>query len=133
MANWDDVRRIALALPESAEDVRHGNMSWGVKGKVFCWERPLRKGDLEALGNAAPDGAIAGVRTADEGEKLALIDEDPSVFFTTPHFNGYPAVLVQLDAIKVSRLDELLTEAWLVQAPKRLAATFLAAQEPAES
>jgi hypothetical protein len=127
VATWNDVRRLALALPETAEDARHGNMAWGVKNKVFVWERPLRKGDYEALGDDAPDGPILGVRTADEGEKLALIEEDPAVFFTTPHFTGYPAILVQLDAIKVPRLKELLTEAWLVQAPKRVAAAYLSA------
>ena len=131
MASWDDVRRIARALPETAEEMKHGRQQdWRVKDKSFAWERPLRKGDIEALGESAPDGPILGVRTADEGEKLALIEEDPDVFFTTPHFNGYPAILVRLDAIDVDRLTELLTEAWFVQAPKRLAAEFLNSASP---
>lgn len=57
----------------------------------------------------------------------ALVTDDPDVYFTTPHFNGYPAILVHLDRIALSDLEELLVEAWLVQAPKRLAAEYLSA------
>jgi hypothetical protein len=121
MAGWDDVQRLALGLPEVAED----NGTWRVRGKGFVWERPLRKGDLEALGAAAPTGPILGARIADVGEKEVLIASNPAVFFTTPHFNGYPAILVQLAEIDVDELAELITDAWLVQAPKRLAKQFL--------
>ena len=57
--------------------------------------------------------------------KLALIAEDPAVFFTTPHFDGYPAILVRLDVISVDELEELLVEAWLTRAPKRVSKAYL--------
>lgn len=129
MATWDDVRRLALALPETEERSSRGGLEWLVNGKGFVWERPLRKSDLEALGDAAPIGEILGARVQDEGAKLALIADDPAVFFTTPHFNGYPAILVQLDRIDAAELDEVVVEAWLAKAPKRLAAAFLAERE----
>ncbi len=85
----------------------------------------MRKADHEALGDDAPDGDILGARVADEGVKFALIAEEPGVYFTTPHFDGYPSVLVRLAEIAVPDLTELVTEAWLVQAPKTLAKAFL--------
>lgn len=125
MAIWDDVRRIALALPETSEQGSYGNLGWKVKNKGFVWERPLRRGDYEALGDKAPDGPILGARVPDVGVKEALIADDPDVYFTTPHFDGYPAILVRLDRIEVSELDELIVEAWLASAPKRLAKSYL--------
>jgi hypothetical protein len=121
MGSWDDVNRLAMALPEVEKSTTFGGRSWKVAGKSFVWERPLRKADLQALGDDAPQGSILGARTDGEEEKFALIAEDPDVYFTTPHFNGYPAILVQLDHIELGELEELITEAWLVQAPKRLA------------
>ena len=126
MATLDDVRRLALALPETDEGPSYGQPSWRVKAKSFAWERPLRPADLAALGEGAPGGPILGVRVADLGVKEALLADDPGVYFTTPHFDGYPAVLVQLDRIAIPDLEELLVEAWLARAPKRLAAQFLA-------
>ena len=128
MATWDDVRRIALALPETSEQSTHGNLEWRVKDKGFVWERPLRRADIAALGVSAPDGPILGVHVEHVGIKEALLAEDPDVYFTTPHFNGYPAVLVRLARIDVAQLDELLLEAWLARAPKRLAKEFLEAR-----
>jgi hypothetical protein len=125
MASWDDVRRIALDLPETDEGTSHGNRSWRVKEKGFVWERPLRRGDLEALGDAAPDGAILGARVENEMAKEALIANDPDVFFTTPHFDGYPAILIQLENISVEDLTEVIVEAWIARAPKRLAKDYL--------
>ena len=124
MASWDEVRRIALALPETSERPSHGNTAWRVRDKLFVWERPLRPADLRALGDAAPDGPILGARVEHLGAKEALIADDPAVFFTTPHFDGYAAVLVRLDHIGVADLQELIVEAWLCQAPKRLAAEY---------
>jgi hypothetical protein len=129
MATWEDVRRIARTLPETTERSHYGGPAWRVKEKSFVWDRPLRRGDLDALGGAAPTGPILGVRVADEGVKLALIADDPRVFFTIPHFNGYPAVLVRLDEITVDELEEVVVEAWLTKAPKRLAAAYLQARE----
>jgi hypothetical protein len=125
MATWDDVRRIAGALPEVTES---DGPQWRVRDKLFLWQRPLRTRDLEELGDAAPQGAILGARVPDEGAKLALVADDPDVYFTTSHFDGYPAVLVQLDHISVDELTELAVEAWLARAPKRLAQQFVAEQ-----
>ena len=128
MASWDDVRRIALGMPEATEVQSRDMRQWRVKEKLFVWERPLRRSDLEALGAAAPDGPILGARVEHLVAKEALIADDPDVYFTTPHFDGYPAVLVRLDAIGVEELRELVVEAWLARAPKRLAAAYLDAR-----
>jgi hypothetical protein len=125
MATWDDVRRIALALPETTEAVSWEHAHWRVKDKGFVWERPLRRSDLEALGDAAPDGPILGARVEHLVAKEALLADDPGVFFTTPHFDGYPAVLVRLDEISLQDLEEVIVEAWLCRAPKRLAQAYL--------
>jgi hypothetical protein len=125
VATWDDVRRIALALPETTEGESRGLRRWEVKGKGFVWERPLRRGDLEALGADAPDGAILGARVEHLGAKEALLADDSGVFFTTPHFDGYPAILLRLDDISVEDLEEAIVEAWLARAPKRLAAAYV--------
>ena len=122
MASWKDVARIVAQLPETREPTPH---NWRVRKKLIVWERPLRKADYEALGADAPDGDILGARVPDEGVKFALIADDPGVYFTTPHFDGYPAVLVRLAEIGVPELTELITEAWLAQAPKTLAKAFL--------
>jgi hypothetical protein len=125
VASWDDVRRIALALPAAEERVSRDLRQWRVKDKLFVWERPLRRSDLEALGDAAPDGPILGVRVEHLVAKEALLADDPGAFFTTPHFDGYPAVLVRLEHIGLDDLDEVITEAWLARAPKRLAKAYL--------
>ncbi len=125
MATFEDVGRIALALPETSEAISRENRHWRVKDKGFVWERPLRRSDLEALGESAPDGPILGVRTEHLGAKEAMLASDPGVYFTTPHFDGYPAVLVQLDKVSVEELQEIVVEAWLARAPKRLADAYL--------
>ena len=125
MATWDDVRRIVLSLPATDEASSRGTAHRRVRGKGFVWERPLRRADYEALGDTAPDGPILGVRVADLGVKEALLGDDPDVFFTTPHFDGYPAVLVRLGRIAITELEELVIEAWLDRAPKRLAGKYL--------
>jgi hypothetical protein len=128
MATWDDVQAIALGLPETFERAgRDGLRDWRVKDKGFVWERPLRKSDLAALGAAAPDGPILGAHVPDVGAKDALIADDPDVYFTTPHFNGYPAILVRLDRIAVPELEELIIEAWIQKAPKRVSKAYLEA------
>lgn len=125
MATWDDVRRIALALPETGEIERWGDPAWQVRKKAFAWDRPLRKTDLAALGADAPDGPILAAYVPDLGAKEALLADDPDVYFTIPHFDGFPAVLVRLERIGPAELEELLVEAWLDRAPKRLAAEYL--------
>jgi hypothetical protein len=132
VASWDDVRRIALSLPDTREDQRRGHTFWLVGDKLFVWERPLRQSDLKALGDAAPDGPILGARVEHLVAKDALIADDPNVYFTTPHFDGYPAVLVQLENIARDELEELIVEAWLARAPKRLAKAYVAEHFPDE-
>jgi hypothetical protein len=127
MADLDDVRRIVLALPATTERGSHsGHAQWRVKDKLVVWERPLHKPDLLALGDAAPSGVILGARVPDEGAKHALIAAEPGIYFTTPHFNGYPAVLIRLAEIPVSELEEVIIEAWLDRAPARLVKSYLA-------
>jgi hypothetical protein len=127
VADWDDVRRIVAALPETREETRgSGQLSWRVKDKSLAWERPLRKGDLAALGAAAPDGDILGVRVPDLGAKEALVTDNNGAIFTIPHFDGYPAVLVQMDKVDLGELEELIVEAWLSRAPAKLVKAYLA-------
>ncbi len=126
MATWDDVKRFALRLPQTVErSSRDGVPSWRVKDKSFAWERPLRRADLQALGDAAPSGPILAARVPDLGAKQALLADDAEVYFTIPHFDGFLAILVHLDRITLPELEELLVEAWLCRAPKRLAAEYL--------
>jgi len=125
MATWDDVRRLALALPATSERVSRDRCQWLVKDKLFVWERPLRPTEIESLGDAAPDGSILGARVEHVGAKDALLADDPRVFFTTPHFDGFPAILVRLERIAIDDLQEVVTEAWLVRAPRRLADAYL--------
>jgi hypothetical protein len=120
MATWEDVRRIANSLPEVSEEDVRGALAWRVNKTLFVWERPLRRSDLEALGDAAPEGPIFAARVPELGVKEALIATDPDVYFTIPHFDGYPAILVLLDKIARAELEELIIEAWLARAPKRL-------------
>lgn len=125
VATWEHVRRIALALPETNERLSRERRQWRVKDKLFVWERPLRQTEIEALGEDAPDGPILGARVEHLGAKEAYLAEDPAVYFTTPHFDGYAAILVRLDRITAEDLDELITEAWLARAPKRLVKAYL--------
>jgi hypothetical protein len=125
VATWEDVRRLALALPETSERLSRDLRQWRVRDKLFVWERPLRRADLEALGDRAPEGPILGARVDHVGAKEALLADDPTVFFTTPHFDGYPAILVCLDRITLDGLGEVIVEAWLVRAPRRLARAYL--------
>jgi hypothetical protein len=123
MASWDDVARIALALPEAVEAGSYGDTrSWRVRDKAFAWERPLRPRELAELGDAAPSGPVLAVRVPDVAARGELIADSPGVYFTVTHFAGYPAVLVRLDEIDAGELAELLDEAWACRAPKRLLA-----------
>src|SRR5208283_5140123 len=98
--------RIAMALPESSERISRELCQWRVNDRLFVWERPLRMKEIEALGDNAPVGPILGARVEHLGAKEALLAEDPHVFFTTPHFDGYAAILVPLDRIAVDDLHE---------------------------
>ena len=125
MATWDDVRRLSLALPQTVERSRDGLGAWRVGDKLFAWERPRRRTDLQALGEAAPTGPVLAARVPDLGAKEALLATGGELYFTIPHFDGYPAVLARLDRMALDDLEELLVEAWLSRAPKRLAREYL--------
>jgi len=125
MPTWEDVSRIALALPETSERLSRELRQWRVKDRLFVWERPLRRGEIEALGDGAPEGPIVGARVEHLVAKEALLAEDPGGFFTTPHFENHPSVLVLLERIGAPDLDEVIVEAWLARAPKRLAERYI--------
>jgi hypothetical protein len=127
-ATWEDVRQIALALPETGERISRELRQWRVKDKLFVWERPLRAKEIEALGESAPDGPILGARVENLGAKEALLAADPRVFFTTPHFDGHTSILLRLDRIAVDELGEVIVEAWLSRAPKPLAQRYIDTQ-----
>jgi hypothetical protein len=126
MATWRDVSRLALALPGTSEERRSNDMrSWIVNKRFFVWERPLRHSDILALGPDAPKGPILGARTADLEMKDVLIASDRNVFFTTPHFDGYPAILIRLQNIGAKTLKDVIVEAWLARASKTAVAEYL--------
>ena len=114
MADWDDVRSIALALPGAEETTSRGLMWWRA-GPMFVAERPLRKKEVLELGPM--DEPILVARLESEDEKFALLAEDPDVFFTVSHYDGYAMVLVRLERISRERLAELIESAWATAAP----------------
>ena len=126
MATWDDVARLALALPRTSERVSRGLRQWRVADKLFVWERPLRRKEIEALSGRVPEGPILAARVEHLLAREALLADDRRLYFTTPHFDGYPAVLARLDRLSRLALEELVTEAWLVRAPKAAVQLYLA-------
>lgn len=126
MAKMDDVARLATALPEVTEAERHGHRTWFVGGKAFAWERPFSKADIKRFGDALPPaGPIVATRVADLGEKEAVLASSTGAVFTIPHFNGYPAVLVQLQGIGEKALRDAIVDGWLACAPPALADGYL--------
>jgi len=122
----DDVAGMALGLPEAAEVEHHGHRTWSVAGKGFACERPLSKADIKRFGDALPpDGPILVVKVDDLGEKEAVLAANPQAFFTIPHFDGCPAVLVHLNRVTESALREALVDGWLASAPPRLTTALL--------
>ncbi len=125
MATIHDVARLALDLPDVTEGKRYGNRAWSVAGKAFAWERPFSKADIKRFDTASPpDGPILAVRVEDVGEKEAVLAAQAAGFFTIPHFDGYPAVLIQLSTVSKRSLREAIVDAWLACAPADLAAQF---------
>lgn len=119
MADQRDVRRIALALPEAEEDDDHFAFSVpaGAKRKGFAW---VWKERVESKKPRVPNPDVLAVRVANEAEKQMLIAAQPETYFTEPHYNGFPAVLVRLGAIELDELEELLIDGWRCQAPRAL-------------
>ncbi|WP_426594845.1 MmcQ/YjbR family DNA-binding protein [Cellulomonas sp. McL0617] len=122
MATFEDVAAAALALPETTQE---GHV-WSVRGKVVVKARGLRPADLKALGDAVPEGPVLMVHTGTLVAKDELLARRPDAYFVTPHFHGYPAVLVRLDVIDVEELTDVIVEAWLLATPKTVGARWLA-------
>jgi hypothetical protein len=126
MATFDEAAEIASGLPEVTVGERYGNRTWLVAGKGFAWERPFSKADIKRFGDASPpDGPILAVKVADLGEKEAVLGAGIKGVFTIPHFDGFPAVLIQLDKVGKRALREAITDAWLACAPPKLADEYL--------
>jgi hypothetical protein len=119
MADQQDVRRIALSLPETTESDKHFAFSVRNKDKdksfLWAWNERVhpKKPRVER------DDVIA-VRVVDQQDKAALLAADADVFFTEPHYNGFPAVLVRLPQVELAQLEELIVDAWRCQAPRDL-------------
>lgn len=109
MASEADVRRIALALPQVTEKPFYGSPGFRVADRLFLRIRDEEEGGLLAF---LPDPALKDV----------LLAEEPDRFFTTPHYDGHPSVLVRIEAVDVERLEEIVVDAWLARAPARVRA-----------
>jgi hypothetical protein len=123
-----ELDQLALALPQTTKEVSDdGRPAYRVHGKLFCCQRGRRRDALDpATGERLDD--VLMFRVADLDVKELLLGDDRGVFFTTPHFDGYPAVLVripQLERLDRDELGDLLAEAWLTRAQKRVAKAWL--------
>jgi hypothetical protein len=114
MASFDDVRRISGMLPGATEA---DDGAWRVAGKLFAW--PWLERSTPGRPRVANPNVLV-VRVADELEKQSLIQLDPNVFFTEPHYDGYAAVLVRLAPVDTELLERLLTDSWRLRAPRAL-------------
>jgi hypothetical protein len=123
VANQSDVRAVALSLPATSEGTDHLAFSVrrGSKEKGFAWVWMER---IEPKKARVPCPDVLAVRVANESEKQLLLASDPEKFFTEPHYAGFPAVLVRLEAIEVDELEELLIDAWRCLAPPALVKEF---------
>ena len=127
MVTIHDVARIATELPEVTEGERHGQITWSVGGKVFAWERRFSKADITRFGEVTPpEGPIVAVAVADLAEKEAVLATSSPAIFTIPHFNGYPAVLIQLKTVTKRALRDAILDGWLACAPTALADDYMA-------
>ena len=119
MADADDVRRLALALPH-VEEIDSDGFDFRVGGKGFVWSYPER---LPGQRRVIRDD-IAVLYVGDEAEKQALLLGEPVLFFTTPGYDGWPLVMLRLAEVDEERLEELISDAWRMRAPGELAAEF---------
>jgi len=121
MASQNDVRQIALALPGVQETKAHFAFTVEVKGKQkgFAWVWMERTHPKKPR---VPCPDVLAVRVRDQAEKAMLLAADPDIFFTEPHYNGFPAVLVRLRAVTKPQLRKLIADAWRCMAPKELLA-----------
>jgi hypothetical protein len=133
MATMADLDALAMAMPRTTKEVSDdGRPSYHVHGKMYCFHRGRRPDAVDpATGERMAD--VLMFRVADLDVKELILSDDRGVYFTTPHFNGYPAVLMRIPSL--ARLDreelrELVVEAWLTRARKRVAKAWLAENEP---
>jgi hypothetical protein len=128
MATMADLDELALALPQATKETSDdGRPSYLVHGKMFCFHRGRRPDAVDEKGERLAD--VLMFRVADVGVKELMLADERGVFFTTPHFNGYPAVLMRIpDLARIDReeLEDLVVEAWLTRAQKRVAKAWLA-------
>lgn len=131
MASVDDVRRVLADLPGVTEQENGwGMLSWRTKAGQLAWVRTPRQSDIDQLaelGRTWPAGTTIAVRIASVDERPALIEEDPAVFFTIPHFRSWPSVLLVLDEVDPDRLEEILLDAWILRVPKKVSREWLLA------
>jgi hypothetical protein len=129
MATMADLDELALALPQTTKELSEdGRPEYRVHGKLFCCQRGRRKDALDAVTGERLDDVLM-FRVADLGVKELMLGDERGLFFTTPHFDGYPAVLLRIPSlVRIDReeLHDLVAEAWLTRAQKRLASAWLA-------
>ncbi len=126
MATIEDAEQIAMGLPEVTAGTRYRHRAWSVTGNVFAWERPFSKADIKRFGAQTPPGGdILAVSVADLGEKEAVLAAHPEALFTIPHFDGFAAVLVELQAVTGDVLRETIVDGWLSCAPPELSEQYL--------
>jgi hypothetical protein len=133
MATMADLDALAMAMPLVTKEVSDdGRPSYHVHGKLFCFHRSRRPDAIDTATGERLDDVLM-FRVADQDEKELLLGSRPDVFFTTPHFNGYPAVLARIPQLALLDRDELrdlVVDAWLTRAQRRVAKAWLAEHEP---
>jgi hypothetical protein len=128
MATMADLDDLALAMPEAAKSVEDGRPTYSVNGKMFCFHRTQRKDAVDPeTGELLDDVLVFRVDGLDA--KDLLLTDSRNIYFTTPHWNGYAAVLLRirdLPRLERDELRELVVEAWFTRAPKRVAKAWIA-------